>query len=142
MRSANEGLPYMISCPWLSTGFGRNPVPGGGLVSQLLRAWTMTLKVLATNYTRHSSESIPRRFKYNNTSSAMRYYRYRLYFEDGLVISQSLDHRMLLDLLEGFGFYLADTFARDVELFSDLFERVAYAVHQAETHLEDLLFAG
>ena len=42
---------------------------------------------------------------------------------------------------ERLGFDLADTFAGNREFLPDLFERVAFAVVEAETHTDDLLLA-
>src|ERR1700722_18893610 len=47
----------------------------------------------------------------------------------------------MTELAEGFGFYLADALAGDLEGLADLFEGVFGAVFEAEAHLDDTLFA-
>src|SRR5690349_20559158 len=67
---------------------------------------------------------------------------------DGLHILDAVDEGLQLaaaagvtELAEGFGFYLADALAGDLEGLADFFEGVLGAVFEAEAHLDDTLFA-
>src|SRR5262245_28887870 len=55
--------------------------------------------------------------------------------------AQVVAARMVLQLAERLGFDLADAFARDLEDSACFFERIAVAVAQAVTELDDLAFA-
>src|SRR5262249_60177809 len=60
-------------------------------------------------------------------------------FQEGLQLPRP---RRVAEFAERLGFDLADAFARDGEVLSDLFERVLAAVRaEAEAHLDDLLLA-
>ena len=49
---------------------------------------------------------------------------------------------MLADLIEGLGLNLTNTFTSNREYFAYFFKRMGYAISKAETHVENLLFAG